>query len=91
MADLDDQILAQNISLETVYNIPVEVSVILGRARIPIQKLVTLTSGDILELDKKVGDAVEIFANNKLIARGEIVTVESNIGVSLTEIIRDDI
>lgn len=76
--------------LSPVYDVPVRVQAILGRARMPVEKLVALGMGDVIELDRKVGEPVDIMVNNRLIARGEIVMIDNRLGVTLTEIIRED-
>jgi flagellar motor switch protein FliN/FliY len=74
--------------LEAVFDVPVRVSVILGRARIPVANLLKLDVGSVVELDRQVGEAVEIFINDRLVARGEIVLVENRLGVTMTEIVK---
>src|SRR5580704_12975205 len=66
--------------LEAVFDVPVQVSAVLGRARMEI--------GDLLELGRKVGEAIDIYVNNRLVARGEVVLVEEKLGVTMTEIIK---
>jgi flagellar motor switch protein FliN/FliY len=74
--------------LEAVFDVPVRLSVVLGRTRMPISDLMRLGVGTVVELDRQVGEAVEIFVNDRLVARGEIVLVESRLGVTMTEIIK---
>ncbi len=74
--------------LEAVFDVPVRVSVVLGRTKMPVSQLLKLDAGTIIELDRQVGEAVEIFINDRLVARGEIVLVESRLGVTMTEIIK---
>ncbi len=76
--------------LEAVYDVPVKVQAVLGRARMPIGELLQLANGHIVELDRRVGEPVDIFVNNRLIARGEVVLIDSALGVTLTEIVRTD-
>ncbi len=76
------------LDLKTVYDIPVEVSVVLGRTVMPISQLLKLSRGAVVELDRKVGEAVDIFVNERLVARGEVVIVEDKIGITMTEIIK---
>ena len=73
--------------LEAVFDVPVRISV-LGRARIPVASLLKLDIGSVVELDRQVGEAVEIFINERLVARGEIVLVENRLGVTMTEIVK---
>ena len=74
--------------LEAVFDVPVRISVVLGRTKMPVSELLTLDTGTVIELDRQVGEAVEIFVNDRLVARGEIVLVESKLGVTMTEIIK---
>lgn len=73
--------------LEAVFDVPVKISAILGRTNIEISDLLALDEGDILELDRKVGEAIDLYVNNRLIARGEVVLVDDKLGVTMTEII----
>ncbi|ODT68814.1 MAG: flagellar motor switch protein FliN [Pelagibacterium sp. SCN 63-23] len=74
--------------LEAVFDVPVRVSVVLGRTKMPVSTLLKLDTGTVIELDRQVGEAVEIFINDRLVARGEIVLVENRLGVTMTEIIK---
>jgi len=74
--------------LEAVFDVPVQVSAVLGRARMDIGDLLKLGPGTVLELDRKVGEAIDIYVNNRLVARGEVVLVEEKLGVTMTEIIK---
>ena len=76
--------------LEQVFDVPVNVSAILGRTRMDVGDLLHLAPGQVLELDRKVGEAIDIFVNNRLVARGEVVLVEEKLGVTMTEIIKLD-
>ncbi len=76
--------------LEAVFDVPVQVSAVLGRARMEIGDLLKLGPGAVLELDRKVGEAIDIYVNNRLVARGEVVLVEDKLGVTMTEIIAAD-
>ena len=77
-----------NITLEAVSDIPVQISVVLGKTAMQVQQLLKLGRGAVVELDRKVGEPVDIFVNNRLVARGEVVVVEDKIGVTMTEIIK---
>lgn len=79
---------AENLSLETVYDIPVSITVVLGKTSMQVNNLLKLGRGAVIELDKKVGEPIDIFVNNRLVARGEVVVVEDRIGVTMTEIIK---
>jgi flagellar motor switch protein FliN/FliY len=74
--------------LEAVFDVPVQVSAVLGRARMEINDLLKIGPGTVLELDRKVGEAIDIYVNNRLVARGEDVPVEEKLGVTMTEIIK---
>jgi len=76
--------------LEAVYDIPVQVSAVLGKASMQVSQLLKLGRGAVVELDRKVGEAIDIYVNNRLVARGEVVVVEDRLGVTMTEIIKSD-
>ena len=76
--------------LEAVYEIPVQVSAVLGKATMQVSQLLKLGRGAVVELDRKVGEAIDIYVNNRLVARGEVVVVEDKLGVTMTEIIKSD-
>jgi flagellar motor switch protein FliN/FliY len=74
--------------LEAVFDVPVQVSAVLGRAKMDVGELLRLGPGTVLELDRKVGEAIDIYVNNRLVARGEVVLVEEKLGVTMTEVIK---
>ena len=76
--------------LEAVYDIPVQVSAVLGKSTLEVQKLLKLGRGAIVELDRKVGEAIDIYVNNRLVARGEVVVLEDRLGITMTEIVKSD-
>ena len=76
--------------LEAVHDVPVKVQAVLGRTRMPVGELLQLGPGHVLELDRRVGEPVDIFVNDRLIARGEVVLIDGALGVTLTEIVRAD-
>jgi flagellar motor switch protein FliN/FliY len=77
--------------LEAVYDVPVQVSAVLGRATMQVSQLLKLGRGAVVELDRKLGEAVDIYVNNRLVARGEVVMGEDNrLGVTMTEIVKAD-
>src|SRR5256885_10949194 len=76
--------------LDAVYDVPVQVSAVIGRASMQVSQLLKLGRGAVVELDRKVGEAVDIYVNNRLVARGEVVVVEDRLGVTMTEIIKTD-
>ena len=74
--------------LEAVFDVPVRISVVLGRTRMPVASLLKMDIGTVVELDRQGGEAIEIYVNDRLVARGEIVLVENRLGVTMTEIIK---
>ncbi len=76
--------------LEAVYDIPVQVSAVLGKSTMQVSQLLKLGRGAVVELDRKVGEAIDIYVNNRLVARGEVVVVEDRLGITMTEIIKTD-
>ncbi|MCW2246762.1 flagellar motor switch protein FliN/FliY [Azospirillum fermentarium] len=76
--------------LEAVYDIPVQISAVLGKSTMQVSQLLKLGRGAVVELDRKVGEAIDIYVNNRLVARGEVVVVEDRLGVTMTEIIKSD-
>ncbi|HET7334645.1 MAG TPA: flagellar motor switch protein FliN [Rhizomicrobium sp.] len=74
--------------LEAVFDIPVTVSAVLGKSGMEVSQLLKLGKGTIVELDRKVGEAIDIYVNDRLVARGEVVLVEDRLGVTMTEIIK---
>ncbi len=79
---------ARDEGVEAVYDVPVEVIAVLGRAIMPISQILKLGRGAVVELDRAVGEPIDIQANNRLVARGEVVVVEDRLGVSMTEIVK---
>jgi flagellar motor switch protein FliN/FliY len=76
--------------LEAVYDIPVQISAVLGKSTMQVSQLLKLGRGAVVELDRKVGEAIDIYVNNRLVARGEVVVVNERLGVTMTEIIKAD-
>ncbi|MCF4165906.1 flagellar motor switch protein FliN [Zavarzinia compransoris] len=76
--------------LEAVFDIPVAVSAVLGKSKLQVSQLLRIGKGAVIELDRKVGEAIDIYVNNRLVARGEVVVVEDRLGVTMTEIIKGD-
>jgi flagellar motor switch protein FliN/FliY len=99
LADLPEQMTAPSEAtgprsardLEAVYDIPVTVSAVLGKSTMPVSQLLKLGRGAVVELDRKLGEAIDIYVNNRLVARGEVVMVDDNrLGVTMTEIVKAD-
>jgi flagellar motor switch protein FliN/FliY len=76
--------------LAPVFDVPVNISAVLGKAHMSVAQLLKLNQGSVLELDRKVGEAIDIYVNNRLVARGEVVIVDDRLGVTMTEIIKSE-
>src|SRR3954462_9967318 len=74
--------------LEAVYDIPVRVSAVLGKSSMQVNELLKLGRGAVVELDRKVGEAIDIYVNDRLVARGEVVVVDDRLGITMTEVIK---
>ena len=74
--------------LEGVFDVPVTVSAVLGKSAMEVSQLLKLGKGTVVELDRKVGEAIDIYVNDRLVARGEVVLVEDRLGITMTEIIK---
>ncbi|MBI1308791.1 MAG: flagellar motor switch protein FliN [Proteobacteria bacterium] len=74
--------------LEAVYDVPITVKAVLGTTAMNISQLLKLGRGAVVELDRKVGDAIDIYVNDRLVARGEVVIVDDKLGVTMTEIVK---
>jgi flagellar motor switch protein FliN/FliY len=77
-------------NLAAIYDVPVSVSAVLGKATMQVSQLLKLGRGAVIELDRKVGEAIDVYVNNRLVARGEVVIVEEHLGITMTEIIKSD-
>jgi flagellar motor switch protein FliN/FliY len=84
--DMRDKIAAD---LKPVFDVPVSVQAVIGRTTIEVAKLLELAPGSVLELDRRVGEAIDIYVNSRLVARGEVVVVDDRLGVTMTEIIKN--
>ena len=76
--------------LSAIYEIPVQLSAVLGKSSMQVSQLLKLGRGAVVELDRRVGEAIDIYVNNRLVARGEVVVVDERLGVTMTEIIKSD-
>jgi flagellar motor switch protein FliN/FliY len=74
-------------NLDFILDIPLEISVELGRSKVLISELLQLGQGSVIELNKLAGEPLEIFVNQKLIARGEVVVVNEKFGIKMTDIV----
>ena len=88
--EMGESRLRSTTELEAVYDIPVQMSAVLGKATMQVSQLLKLGRGAVVELDRKVGEAIDIYVNNRLVARGEVVVVDDRLGVTMTEIIKTD-
>tara|TARA_B100000749_G_scaffold275274_1_gene260691 strand:+ start:357 stop:737 length:381 start_codon:yes stop_codon:yes gene_type:complete len=78
------------LGLDAVHDVPVKMQAVLGRARMTVAELMQVAPGHVVELDRKVGEPVDIFVSNRLIARGEVVLIDKALGVTLTEIVHEE-
>jgi flagellar motor switch protein FliN/FliY len=76
-------------ALSPIYDVPVVIQAVLGKTHLDVATLLKLARGSVIELDRKVGEAIDVFVNNRLVARGEVVVVDDRLGVTMTEIIKD--
>lgn len=81
---------ASAVTLDTVYDVPVKVSAVLGKTKMNVASLLRMGRGAVIELDRKVGEPIDLYVNDRLIARGELVMVGGSLGVTMTEIVKDD-
>lgn len=80
-----------NADLEAIYDVPVTVSAVLGKATMQVSHLLRLGRGAVVELDRKLGEAIDIYVNNRLVARGEVVMIDDDrLGITMTEIVKSD-
>lgn len=79
-----------DVDLKAVYDVPLSISAVLGRSKMNVNQLVKLTRGSVIELDRKVGEAVDVFINDRLVAKGEIVLIDNKIGITLTELVKKE-
>jgi flagellar motor switch protein FliN/FliY len=76
--------------VSAIYDIPVQISAVLGRSTMQVSQLLKLGRGAVVDLDRKVGEAIDIYVNNRLVARGEVVVVDDKLGITMTEIVKSD-
>ena len=89
MADEDDpQAADADGKMEAAYNISVDITAVLGTAEMKVSQILKLGRGAVVELDRRVGDSIELRAENKLVARGEVVVIEDRLGITITEVIK---
>jgi flagellar motor switch protein FliN/FliY len=80
----------EDIELDAIEDVPVEVTVVLGETNISVENLLKLGKGAVVQLDRKIGEPVELYVNERCVAKGEIVVVDNKIGITMTEIIKND-
>ncbi len=78
------------LTLEALYDVPVQVSVVLGSTTMSLSNILKLGKGAVIELERTVGEPIDVYVNNKIVAKGEIVIVDDKIGVTLTEVIAQE-
>jgi flagellar motor switch protein FliN/FliY len=76
--------------LNAIYDIPVQVSAVLGRTTMQVSQLLKLGRGAVVNLDRRIGEPIDVYVNNRLVARGEVVVVEDKLGITMTEIVKSD-
>jgi flagellar motor switch protein FliN/FliY len=77
--------------LNAIYDIPVQVSAVLGRTTMQVSQLLKLGRGAVVELDRRVGEPIDVYVNNRLVARGEVVVVDDKLGITMTEIVKTEV
>jgi flagellar motor switch protein FliN len=78
---------ARDVNLEVILDVPVTLSMEVGRTRIPIRNLLQLNQGSVVELDRAAGEPLDVFVNGTLVAHGEVVAVNDKFGIRLTDVI----
>jgi flagellar motor switch protein FliN/FliY len=76
-----------DLNLDVILDVPVQLSLEVGRTRIPIRNLLQLAAGSVVELERPAGEALDVYVNGTLIAQGEVVVVNDRFGVRLTEVV----
>ena len=84
----DAEVKRMATDLQAVFDVPVNVSAVHGKSTMEVSKLLKLDRGMIVELDRKIGEAIDIYVNDRLVARGEVVLVEDRLGITMTEIVK---
>ncbi len=78
------------LNLQSLYTVPIKLTVVLGTKEFKVRDLLKLNQGDKIELDKKVGDPVDLLINDKPVAKGEIILIDDKVGVTITEVESSD-
>lgn len=87
--NIEEESKINEFDLDALCDIPIQVTAVLGTIIMPINQILKLSKGSVIELDRNIGEPVDIFVNQKLVAKGEVVIVEDKIGVTLTEIFKE--
>lgn len=85
-----DTVETRKKDIDAIYDIPVQISAVLGKSTMQVSQLLKLGRGAVVELDRKVGESIDIYVNNRLVARGEVIVIEDRLGVTMTEIVKSD-
>jgi flagellar motor switch protein FliN/FliY len=85
-----DAVETRKKDIDAIYDIPVQISAVLGKSTMQVSQLLKLGRGAVVELDRKVGESIDIYVNNRLVARGEVIVIEDRLGVTMTEIVKSD-
>lgn len=88
MAEADKSNAGTEDDSPAIYEVEVEVSAVLGTADMPISQILKLGRGAVVELKRRVGEDIELHANNRLVARGEIIVIEDQLGVTITDTVK---
>jgi flagellar motor switch protein FliN/FliY len=91
LPDLHEEPAATPSPLESVYDVPIRISAVLGKTKMSVADLLRLSDGAVIELDRKVGEPIDLYVNDRLVARGELIMIDGSLGVTMTEIVRDDL
>lgn len=88
MAEKKSGLVADQQNLDLLMNVPLQITAELGRCKMPVSDILKLGTGSIVELDRMAGGPVDLLVNSKLVARGEVVAIDENFGVRVTELIQ---
>ncbi len=83
----DDTTVGDELNLDVILDVPVTLSLEVGRARLPIRNLLQLNQGSVVELERGAGESLDVFVNGTLIAHGEVVVINDRFGVRLTDVV----
>jgi len=83
-------VAAEEKDINAIMDIPVQISAVLGKSTMQVSQLLTLGRGAVVDLDRKVGESIDIYVNNRLVARGEVIVMDDRLGVTMTEIVKSD-